>query len=102
MTFGVGTWAQVAKGYYLVGQLTGDPDFGTPAVTGGAKNHVHPVTTFDLQTSQPIEAEVDCAAGGLGTASSSHHHTAFGQTVNSANNSALTPFYVVYVWRRNA
>lgn len=105
-TFGVGTWAQVGEGQVLIGQLTGDPDFGTVGDTGGAKTHYHQETVG--ADSGAIYGEVNGGTNGSIVATVDRvsipgsSSTTSARLNNTESSSNLPPFLVVYFWKRTA
>jgi hypothetical protein len=102
---GFGTWVRVAEAQYLVGFKTGDADFGVVEATGGNKNHIHAVDV-GITTSGASSANGLADNNGDGTtfsvATGMATHDVDPASVNSGNNSALPPFYVLYIWKRTA
>jgi len=80
--YGYGTWVQIAEGQFLVGQKSSDADFDTAEETGGAKTHSH--------TSHSTEDQRN-GTGVIAVNNGSHN------TV-----SHLPPYFVAYIWRRDA
>lgn len=105
VVLGFGTWNRIAEGQFIVGQLTGDPDFGSVTATGGNKNHTHDVdvpstgSTWADVTEQ-VDNNLDSSTVYVGK--DTHTHNVDPAPVTSGNPSALPPFCVLYVWRRIA
>lgn len=98
---GFGSWSRIAEGQFLVGQKAGDADFGTAGTSGGSKTHTHSVPAHNTGYSDASLEEVDNNLDGdTVEVTPDHRHTAGG--VTSGNNSALPPYYVLYIWRRTA
>ena len=107
------TFERYAEGRTIVGQQTGDSDFGTVGNTGGAKTHT--LTTDELpahdhapdsernhlaKTGVHTVQFSDTTAGELSLGASDNAEI---QSVggNQAHNN-LQPFIVTYIWRRTA
>ena len=102
---GFGTWVRIAEGQFLVGQKSGDADFGTSENTGGSKTHTHDVDIGNTTSSGPSSTvTVDADGGGTTTdvADDTHTHDVDPVSVTSGDNSNLPPYFVIYVWKRTA
>lgn len=122
---GYGVWSSYAAGQVLVGVAPGDPDFGTPGGTGGAKtaaidahagaavadhvDHTHDVTSnVTATTANSFGAGATPAATSItnGTVTSTGASTVLAHTVTQpsdhADVSVVQPFVTVYFWRRTA
>lgn len=102
---GFGTWVRIAEGQFLVGQKTGDSDFGSAENTGGSKNHTHNVDVPSTTSGSPSDtATVDNNLDGstVTVASDVHTHDTDPAAVTSDNNSDLPPYFVIYAWKRTA
>lgn len=103
-----GTWAAFSAGTTLVGYSSGDPDFGTPGGTGGAKTHFHWQTNgADSGTGF---SEINGAGSGH-TSVVSVNRATYSNTGTSVNNtrrdgtydsSNIMPYKTVYMWQRTA
>lgn len=67
---GYGTWQQVAKGMMIVGQLQGDPSFGSIGNLAGSWSHGHTVTQPDAHAAL---SHTGTAVGDHATVSHSAH-----------------------------
>jgi hypothetical protein len=102
--FGVGTWAQTARGRTIIGEGTSDQAF-TAAATGGASTHVltsaeMPAHTHSISGDEgtwTISSTGDLRVDGSGGATRNTNSTGSG---NAHNN--LPPYLVTYVWERTA
>lgn len=122
-TFGFGTWTQYGKGQVLVGQNTGDPNFGTAGNTGGEATHnlttaelaSHSHSLTDPGHTHTTTLPANSTSGGTGNffagnnsgslAASSSSNTTGITVVNAGSSSAhnnLQPFVTVYFWLRTA
>jgi microcystin-dependent protein len=123
-TFGLGTWLRYGQGEVLVGQKTGDTNFGTVGNTGGESTHLltgaesgtsvhgHGVTDpGHLHTQGIVIGGADGVVGSpaVGITVTNTGTSTTGLTVNnsSASNASnahnnLQPFIVVYFWQRTA
>lgn len=102
---GFGTWVRIAEGQFLVGQKTGDSDFGTVENTGGDKNHTHSVDIPSATSGNPSDTvTVDNNLDGstVAVASNTHTHDTDPAAVTSDNNNNLPPYFVIYAWKRTA
>lgn len=98
ITRGYGTWVHVAEGLFLVGQKTGDVDFGTVGAKAGTLSHGH--TIAEQNTEGPDDIQNDTALGGAGARTRNHFHKV--PQHNSDEVSHKPPAYVLHVWRRTA
>ena len=118
---GVGTWTQIARDRFLVGQGT-DADFDTAEETGGAKTHTltaaempththvqnahahtqrHLPTATGAVTGQTVDTSMSgsLANSGITTADA----TAVNQNAGGGGaHNNVPPYLVVYVWKRTA
>lgn len=104
---GQGTWTQIARDRFLVGQGT-DADFDTAEETGGAKTVTLDVTQIPSHTH--TQMRLPTATGGVvgftvdtsmsGTPATSGVVTA--ATGGGAAHSNVPPYFVIYVWKRTA
>jgi hypothetical protein len=102
---GFGTWVQISKGQFLIGQDPSDPSFASAENSGGSKTHTHDVDIPNTTSSGPNDTEsVDNNADGstVNVASDSHNHDVNPAAVTSTTNSNLPPFFVIYIWKRTA
>lgn len=107
------TFERYAEGRTIVGQQTGDGDFGTVGNTGGAKTHTLTTDELPAHDHAPDSERNHLAKTGVHTVTSSDTtggELALGsgdnaeiQSVggNQAHNN-LQPFIVTYIWRRTA
>ena len=102
---GFGTWTAYGTGKILVGIDSGDPDFNTAGETGGSKTHTHGAGTYSHTHTHalPIASDV-----GLGAATYKLTGTAtldagtIAITGTSASGSNVSPYIVVYIFKRTA
>jgi len=104
-TLGAGTWVAVSVGKYLVGYSNGDPDFDPVENTGGAKLHYHNVDIDNTTSDGPsaiidVDRNLDGITINVGAAD--HTHDVDPVLEASGVNNVITPFFVVYVWKRTA
>jgi hypothetical protein len=102
---GFGTWARIAEGQFLVGQLAADADFGTAETTGGDKDHTHSVDVPNTTSGAPsatTEVDNELTGSTVNVASNTHSHDVDPVSFNSGNNSELPPYFVIYAWKRTA
>jgi len=102
---GFGTWVQIAEGQFLVGQKSGDADFGTVEGTGGSKTHTHDVDVGNTTSSGPsstVTVDNNLDGSTVTVADDAHTHDVDPVPVTSGNNSDLPPYFVIYVWKRTA
>ena len=106
---GYGTWTQIARGKFIVGQDDTDPDFDVAEETGGAKTHT--LTVNEIPSHSHILRRHATATGaltGITTApdtSSSNPQDAGPQSGLAGGGLAhnnLPPWDVLYVWKRTA
>jgi len=103
---GVGTWTQIARDRFLVGQGT-DADFDTAEETGGAKTvtlteaqmpaHTHVQQRYPTATGALTGFTVDTSMSGTPAAAN-----ATGSTGGSGAHPNVPPYFVIYVWKRTA
>ncbi|MFA5234434.1 MAG: hypothetical protein WC390_08560 [Sulfurimonas sp.] len=98
---GFGTWAAIATGQFIVGYKSGDSDFGTLEATGGFKTHTHDTDPASVTSGAP-SATVSVGGSGTDVASATHTHAVDVANTTSGDNSALPPFFVLYLWKRTA
>jgi len=102
---GFGTWVQIAEGQFLVGQKSGDADFGTAEGSGGSKTHTHDVDVGNTTSSGPsstVTVDNNLDGSTVTVADDAHTHDVDPASVTSGNNSDLPPYFVIYVWKRTA
>lgn len=99
---GFGTWTQIAQGQFLVGQKGTDTDFDTPEETGGSKTHTHAVDVGITVTGAPSGEFMATSGTAAYAAYGDHTHQVDPASVTSGNNSALPPYFVLYLWKRTA
>ena len=102
---GFGTWTRIAEGQFLVGQKSGDPNFGAAENSGGSKTHTHNVDVGNTTSNGPSNTTtVDNNSDGSTTtvADNTHTHDVDPASVTSGNNSDLPPYFVIYAWKRTA
>ena len=94
-----GTWVRIGVGKMLIGQDLTDGDFNALGETGGAKEHAHPYSgTTDAQNAGDRTTnghDYSTTDKSLPT----HTHDYSGDTDPTSN---LSPYEVVYIWRRTA
>lgn len=105
---GYGSWSRICEGQFIVGQKTGDADFGTVGTTGGAKTHTHSDHANHVHSGPAAHATTTSTSIGTGVtfqdaAAAAHGNTGDNTTtLTHAASSNLVPFRVVYVWVRTA
>lgn len=122
-TFGFGTWIQYAQGEVLVGQKTGDPNFGTVGNTGGEATHVlsvsempshnHAITdpghTHSYSSTRGnivwnggSSSGLDPTLGNGNTTISNTTGITINNTGSGSAHNNLQPYITVFVWNRTA
>jgi len=102
---GFGTWVQISKGQFLIGQDSSDPSFASAENSGGSKTHTHEVDIPNTTSSGPNDTKVvnnNNFGPTTNVASNSHNHDVNPATVTSTTNNNLPPFFVIYIWKRTA
>jgi hypothetical protein len=124
MLLGGGTWTQIARDRFLVGQGT-DADFDTAEETGGSKTvtlttneipahnhgvtdpgHVHAMQRFPTATGGSTGFTVDTSMSGTPANANNTASATTGITTQDAGGGAahsnVPPYFTVYVWKRTA
>lgn len=102
---GFGTWTAFGTGRFLVGIDSGDTDFDTVEEEGGAKTHKHSVDVGSTASGAPsatTTVDNDLALSTVAVASDAHTHDVNPAAVDSATVSNVSPYIVVYMWKRTA
>ena len=102
---GFGTWSRIAEGQFLIGLKSGDPDFGSAEGSGGNKDHSHDVTLGSATSSsnstwETVDKNLDGTT--VDVAGNPHSHNVDYGIVTTTIQSALPPYFVIYVWKRTA
>jgi microcystin-dependent protein len=105
---GLGTWARIGAGKFLVGQDDADADFDTAEATGGEKTHT--LTSNEMPAHSHVQQTLGTTSGG--TAGLTRDASMSGSTVQVGVSTAATgggaahnnlpPYLVVYIWKRTA
>jgi len=129
--FGMGTWAALGAGKVLVGIDAGDADFDTAEETGGAKTHLHTgaahthgvsaafakivfgtneilykvkssVATWTSNNKSNPTSSTSEGTFGYDTGLELGGATDAASAANTGSSSSLSPYLVVYRWKRTA
>lgn len=97
-----GTWTRI-EGVFLVGQKTGDANFGTAGATGGSKTHKHSINPPSTTSSEPSSSQTrGTTAGNIDVPGLHHTHNVDIAAFDSETVSNLPPWKAVYIWERIA
>ena len=107
---GFGTWSAFGEGRVLIGIDSSDTDFDTAEETGGSKTHT--LTEAQLPSHRHTIGSNDSTAGFGGAAGNVEFvqdaGTGIGNAVNTSftgggdAHSIVSPYIVVYMWKRTA
>ena len=96
---GYGVWSQIAQGQFLVGQKATDADFDVAEETGGAKTHTHAAHAAAATTQASAGATQRGTTASTVTLLAHTHNT---PVLSHDSPSHLSPYFVVYIWKRTA
>jgi len=102
-----GTWASIGQGRMLVGfddaTENADTDFTTAEATGGSKTHTLTVNEMPAHThSMTIENTRGSGSSGAADGDSSFSTVNTSSTGGGAAHNNMSPYLVVYMWKRTA